>query len=310
MMSRGFRAVSSRLEGKVYETRFTEAQGIQGPEGLVGIAVGRDIDLRMTRRKPPGNDVALRIRNLIVPGRAGRARPPAVDLDLHAGEILGIAGVDGNGQTEFIETIFGLSQETSGEVCLFGNDLSGKSCFERRGLGLSYIPADRRNVGSLVTESIEDNIILGASHAFSRRGILDRVAARRKADEVILRFGVKAPGSHFVAGKLSGGNLQKLVLGREVSRNPRCLLVEQPSRGLDVGAIQNIWQEIITQRNQGTAILLVSTELEEVMMLSDRIAVMFEGGFMGILPSNRAHPELLGRMMAGRRLSEQFEATV
>ncbi|WP_419906379.1 ATP-binding cassette domain-containing protein, partial [Hoeflea sp.] len=179
-----------------------------------------------------------------------------------------MAGVDGNGQTEFIETIFGLLEEEGGEIHLFGDDLSGKSCFERRHLGLGYIPADRRKVGSLVTSSIEDNVILGASSEFSRRGILDRAVARQKADEVILRFGVKAPGPHFTAGKLSGGNLQKLVLGREVSRNPRCLLIEQPSRGLDVGAIQNVWREIIDQRNQGTAILLASTELEEVMALS------------------------------------------
>ncbi|WP_419906237.1 ABC transporter ATP-binding protein [Hoeflea sp.] len=298
--------VSVMRDGRLIETVDTASTS---EEELVKAMVGRDVDLKVDRRTPPGKDVALRIRNLVVPHRLGEKKHPPVNLDIHAGEILGIAGVDGNGQTEFIETIFGLLEEEGGEIHLFGDDLSGKSCFERRHLGLGYIPADRRKVGSLVTSSIEDNVILGASSEFSRRGILDRAVARQKADEVILRFGVKAPGPHFTAGKLSGGNLQKLVLGREVSRNPRCLLIEQPSRGLDVGAIQNVWREIIDQRNQGTAILLASTELEEVMALSDRIAVMFEGQFMGIVPADEAHPEMLGRMMAGRHLSELFETT-
>lgn len=271
---------------------------------LVKAMVGRDVELKVERSVEAGKDVAMRVRNLVVPHRMGEKKHPPIDLDIRAGEILGIAGVDGNGQTEFIETLFGLLEEEDGEIHLYDADLAGKTCFERRNMGLGYIPADRRKVGSLVTSSIEDNVILGASSEYSRRGVLDRAIARRHSDEVILRFGIKAPGPHFTAGKLSGGNLQKLVLGREVSRNPTCLLIEQPSRGLDVGAIENVWQEIVAQRNQGTAILLASTELEEILALSDRVAVMFEGQFMGIVPVEQATPELLGMMMAGRTLSE------
>ena len=162
-------------DGRLIETVDTASTS---EEELVKAMVGRDVDLKVDRRTPPGKDVALRIRNLVVPHRLGEKKHPPVNLDIHAGEILGIAGVDGNGQTEFIETIFGLLEEEGGEIHLFGDDLSGKSCFERRHLGLGYIPADRRKVGSLVTSSIEDNVILGASSEFSRRGILDR---RRRA---------------------------------------------------------------------------------------------------------------------------------
>ena len=178
------------------------------------------------------------------------------------------------------------------------------SIAERHARGVAYVPGDRSTTGSLVGCSIADNIVLTAAREHTRNGLLDRRLARKPANAVIERFGVKAPGPDFVAGQLSGGNLQKLVLGREVSRQPRVPLVEQPTRGLDVSAIEMIWSVLVAQRNQGAAILMVSTELEEVLNLSDRIAVMFEGRIMGTLPAGQATTELLGTMMAGRALSD------
>ena len=293
--------VSVMRDGRLIETVETSNTS---ENKLVKAMVGQDINFKFENRKPAKKDIALSIQNLVVSHRSSGKKNPPINLDIHVGEILGIAGVDGNGQTEFIETVFGLLKEEEGKILLFGDDLSGKSCSDRRRLGLGYIPADRRKVGSLVTCSIEDNVILGASNDFTRKGILNRDHAKQKAEEVISRFGVKAPDPKFIVGKLSGGNLQKLISGREVSRNPRCLLIEQPSRGLDVGALQNVWREIMNQRNRGTAILLTSTELDEVLALSDRIVVMFEGQFMGIIPVSKARLEVLGSMMAGRHLSE------
>jgi simple sugar transport system ATP-binding protein len=167
---------------------------------------------------------------------------------------------------------------------------------------MAYLPADRRHVGSLGPLSIADNAVLGQQAAFARWGGRWRDRARRDAyaATLIARFGVRAPGPEFAAGKLSGGNLQKVMLGREVMRDPELLLVEQPTRGLDVGAIETVWAELLAQRALGRGLLLVSAELEELLNLADRIAVMFDGRIMGIVPAAGADPRAIGLMMAGR----------
>ena len=269
-------------------------------EELVRRMVGRDLDQAIGRRETKGGDAALVVRDLVIPGRDGAKLSPPVSFTVDHGEVLGVAGVDGNGQTELIEAIFGLRDTTGGTVELKGVSIDGLDTEERRAAGMGYVPADRRGVGALVTLSIEDNVMLGACRDFTRSGFIDRRAARKAADAVIERFGVRTPDAGFVSGNLSGGNLQKLVLGREVSRGPDLLLFEQPTRGLDVGAIELVWAEIIAQRNDGAAILMVSTELEEILALSDRIAVMFEGGVMGILDRADATTERLGALMAGQ----------
>ena len=221
---------------------------------------------------------------------------------VHAGEVLGLAGVDGNGQTELIEGIFGLGTVFDGDILLDDKNITGLSTLERRKSGLGYVPPDRRGVGAQISLSIEDNVILGSGRSFAPKGFINRTAARLASNSLIQRFGVKAPDADFISGNLSGGNLQKLVLGREVSRDPKVLLIEQPTRGLDVGAIELIWAEIMALRNAGAAILLASTELEEVLALSDRIGVLFEGRLMGILPRQDASTQVLGSMMAGTPL--------
>ena len=272
-------------------------------KALVRLMVGRDIETRIERATSTRRGSALSVSELVCTKGAGHRKAPAVSFELRAGEILGVAGVDGNGQSEMIETLFGLRPVASGAVTLDGEDVTHLPTAERRARGVAYVPGDRSNIGSLAGRSIADNIVLTATRGYTRNGFLDRRLARRSASALIERFGVKAPGPDFAAGQLSGGNLQKLVLGREVSQEPRVLLVEQPTRGLDVSAIELIWSVLIAQRNRGAAILMVSTELEEVMSLSDRIAVMFEGRIMGTLPAARATTQLLGTMMAGRALS-------
>lgn len=261
--------------------------------------VGRDVAMRISRPPCATSGVALAVKGLSSPGSTGKNVVDRVDLELRCGEILGVAGVDGNGQTELAEALFGLRPVSSGSVTFFGRDVTYSEVRRRRPSGISYVPSDRRGVGSIGSKSISENVILGAMDDFSHHGILDRRKARHAAGRLIERFDIKTPSPEFPAGNLSGGNLQKLALGREVSQHPKVLLVEQPTRGLDVSAIETVWLELLAQRSSGTAILLISAELEEILNLSDRIAVMFEGRIMGVVDAEDAEAELLGAMMAG-----------
>ncbi len=185
-----------------------------------------------------------------------------------------------------------------------GRDITDWTPAARRNLHIGYLPADRRHVGSIAELSLADNGVLGRQRQFARWCGLWRERQRSAicASALIQRFDVRAPGPDFPVGKLSWGNLQKVVLGREIMRDPTLLLVEQPTRGLDVGAIEMIWSELLAQRALGRGILLVSAELDEILNLADRIAVMFGGEIMGILAAAAANVETIGMMMAGRRL--------
>lgn len=269
---------------------------------LARMMVGRDVLLRADRKPLPPGRCLLQVRDLEVADHAGALRVRGVSLDVHAGEIVGIAGVDGNGQSELLQALFGLRPSMGGTVTLVGADIAALPPSARRARGLAYLPADRRHVGSVAALSIADNAVLGEHASFARFGgrWRDRDRATRHARALIARFGVRAPGPGFPAGKLSGGNLQKVVLGREVMREPSVLIVEQPTRGLDVGAIETIWAELLAQRAAGRGLLLVSAELEEILNLADRILVMFAGRIVGALPGGAANPEQLGLLMAGR----------
>ena len=192
-----------------------------------------------------------------------------------------------------------LREIKSGRVLLNGADVTGLSVARHRELGISYVPADRRHVGSVTEMSVADNAILGLQRKYARgmfRGIRE---ARESAQALVSRFGIRSAGIDFAAGKLSGGNLQKLILGREIMRGSAALIVEHPTRGLDVGAVEAVWQELLRARQEGKAILLISAELEEILNLADRIAVMFEGRIMGIVDAAGASVEEIGLMMAG-----------
>lgn len=243
------------------------------------------------------------VRNLVVASARKIREVDDVSLMVRPGEILGIAGVEGNGQTELIEAIAGLRAATSGSVIIGTRDLTATSPRERTDAGLSHIPEDRQRRGLVMDYSVADNLILGMQHRFSRAGSLDRAAIAHFAREQIAAFDIRPTDASLPARALSGGNQQKVVVAREMggARDYSVLLASQPTRGVDVGAIEFIHARLLSARDAGKAILLVSAELNEVMSLSDRIAVMCGGRMVVIMPASEATEELLGEYMTGAR---------
>ena len=247
---------------------------------------------------------ALEVQQLVV---AGTNRPRAVDAVTFAiapGEILGIAGVEGNGQTELVEALAGLRQVSSGTILLAdaagrGHDVTRRSVRERADLGLAHIPEDRHRRGLVLDYSVGDNLVLGAQHRFSRGAMLDRARIAANAGEQIARFDIRPADPALPARALSGGNQQKIVIAREMGRPYTVLLAAQPTRGVDVGAIEFIHGQLLAARAAGKAILLVSAELSEILELSDRVAVMYGGRVVAIVPRAEASAESLGPLMTG-----------
>jgi simple sugar transport system ATP-binding protein len=265
--------------------------------------VGRDVALQSGRTPRSPGAAVLQLKGLAADGERRVDAVRDVDLTLHSGEIVGVAGVDGNGQSELAEAVAGLRVATRGSLTLNDRRLDAASVAQRREAGLAYVPADRRHVGAVPELSISDNAMLGMQRQLARwRGAWrDESAVEQHAQALVQNFGVRTSGIGAKAGGLSGGNLQKLILGRELMRQPRALVVEQPTRGLDVGAIEAVWQRLLAQRDQGMAILLISAELDEVFALADRIAVMYEGRIVGLLQNNgsAAQRQRVGMLMAG-----------
>jgi general nucleoside transport system ATP-binding protein len=266
---------------------------------LARLMVGRDVNLRAVRVPVERGPAVLRIDGLFVRDDAGQEKVRGVSLDVHAGEIVGIAGVDGNGQSQLAEAILHVRPAHQGRVFLNDQEVTQLTVAQHRALGLAYVPADRRHVGSVTAMSVADNAILGSQTKRTRGLFLDRGGIRSFAEKLVARFGVRAAGIGAIAGKLSGGNLQKLILGREILHDAAAIVVEQPTRGLDVGAIESVWSELLKERERGKAILLISAELEELINLADRIAVMFEGRIVGILNAANVTQEKLGLMISG-----------
>ncbi|MDH6702568.1 ABC transporter ATP-binding protein [Streptomyces griseoviridis] len=222
------------------------------------------------------------------------------ELTVRAGEIVGIAGVAGNGQSELVEALAGLRPVGSGRVELAGLDVTHASAAERRARGLAYVPEDRHAVGTAPAASVADNLAMGHHRtSLSSRGLLAPGAVRAHAERLVARFGVKAATPDVPASALSGGNLQKLLIGRELAHEAPLLLVEQPTRGVDIGAIQNIHDQLVAYRDAGHAVLLVSAELSEIRGLADRVLVMYEGRITAAYPKDEADERTLGLAMAG-----------
>lgn len=273
---------------------------------LARLMVGRPVE--RTVEKPcvtPGPTI-LTVSDLHVSDAAGLASVRGIDLTVRAGEIVGIAGVEGNGQSHLVEAVTGLRPCASGRVCIGGQDVTHASPLAHARHGLVYVPADRRNVGSITSFSIEDNATLGSHQDFTTGfGLFrNRRQSRAHAAGLVERFGVKTPHVRFPAGQLSGGNLQKVIMGREILRDPRLLVVEQPTRGLDIGAIEYMWEQLLAVRSQGKGILLVSAELNEIKSLADRILVIHAGRIVGELTPDQADDETLGLMMTGAGAAE------
>ena len=269
---------------------------------LARLMVGREVLLRVEKPPAKPGEVMLSVRNLAVGAGANRSLK-GVTFDVRAGEIVGIAGVEGNGQRELIETLAGLVDPAlvSGEVALSGTSLMGLGARARRDIGIAHIPEDRHRRGLLLEFGLDENAILGVHHRPPvTSGVMmnEREIERHTAD-IITRFDVRPPNPALPARALSGGNQQKLIIGREFGLKPRLLLVAQPTRGVDIGAIEFIHRKLVELRDAGCAVLLVSAELEEVMSLSDRLLVIREGRIAGQVDPATAKPSDVGMLMTG-----------
>jgi simple sugar transport system ATP-binding protein len=228
-----------------------------------------------------------------------------VSFEVRGGEILAIAGVQGNGQTELAEAILGAVQATSGSITLDGEELRGRSIKSALSAGIGFVPEDRTEDGMVAAFTIENNLVLDLidQAPFSSRGNIDVNAIASNAKDKIAEFDVRTTSSKATAGSLSGGNQQKVVLARELSRDLKLLVASQPTRGLDVGSIEFVHQQIVAERDKGVAVLIVSSELDEVTALADRIAVMYHGKIVGVVPPSTDR-KTLGLMMAGAHEEE------
>lgn len=272
-------------------------------EELARMIVGRDVLLRVEKPDAEPKDIVLRVENLTVTGKHGVAVDD-VSFEVRSGEIVGIAGVDGNGQTELIETIAGLVPFPSqtGRIIFEKSDISRYSARKRKEAGIGHIPEDRHRRGLLLNSDLKENSILGVHYrppAASALGILDSSGIRGRVTEIIEDFDVRPPKPDLLARSLSGGNQQKLIIGREFELDPKLLLVSQPTRGVDIGAIEFIHRKLIEMRDAGTAVLLVSAELEEVTALADRLLVIREGRIVGEVDPQTASIEEIGLLMTG-----------
>ena len=274
------------------------------PEELAELMVGRKVLLQVDKTPPTLGDVVLDVQNLCVVDEQGVERLKSISLNVRAGEILGIAGVAGNGQSELLEVLGGYADGT-GSVTLNGEaiDLTGKYSDgkTRRACGIAHVPEDRQREGLIMDYSAWENTAFGYHDdpAYQSGIFINNTAIRQDTEEKMARFDVRPPNPHLSAKNFSGGNQQKIVLAREIERNPDLLLIGQPTRGVDIGAIEFIHQQIVALRDQGKAILLVSVELEEILSLSDRVAVMFDGHIMGERAVGETDEKELGLMMAG-----------
>ncbi len=274
------------------------------PAELAELMVGRKVLLRVDKKPAQPGDVVLDVKGLRVVDDKGVERLRGIDLHIRAGEILGLAGVAGNGQSELLEVLGGYERAT-GEVTVNGHriDLTGNQsdARSRRARGIAHVPEDRQREGLIMNFHAWENAAFGYHHdpAYRVGVLMNNAAIKEDTAGKMARFDVRPPNPNLEAKNFSGGNQQKIVLAREIERNPDLLLIGQPTRGVDIGAIEFIHQQIVALRDQGKAILLVSVELEEILSLSDRIAVMFDGKIMGERMPNQTDEKELGLLMAG-----------
>jgi ABC-type uncharacterized transport system ATPase subunit len=278
------------------------------PTEIARLMVGREVSLSAGKRvqpieraTSPRPSQGLEVRDLTVVGSRGIRVIDDVSFSVKPGEILGIAGVEGNGQTELIEALAGLRPVVAGTILIDGAEITHRSVAQRHDAGLSHIPEDRHRRGLILEYTVANNLMLGVQKHFSNRGIIDRDRVMQNALSEISAFDIRPPNPALAARALSGGNQQKVVVAREMGRGFSVLLASQPTRGVDVGAIEFIHKQLLDARAQGKAILLVSAELNEVLALADRIAVMYRGKFAVVMPASEASEEVLGGYMIGTK---------
>ncbi|MBZ0276263.1 MAG: ABC transporter ATP-binding protein, partial [Anaerolineae bacterium] len=299
-------AISNRItvlrDGKRVDTIPTEGAT---KLSLAEMMVGRPVVLEYKKEPLQANTDRLILRDVSALSNRGDAGLNGVSLSVRGGEIVGLAGVSGNGQRELAEVIAGLRPATSGSIQIGGVEVRGKSPSAINQLGLGYIPEERMEDGAVKDFTVAENFIL-QDHGrppYIRGGIFMKFRAIETAcREAIRQYEIKTPGTDTPLKSLSGGNIQKLILARELSRKPKVLVAAQPTRGVDIGASEYIHQRLLAERDQGTAILLISEDLDEIMALADRVAVMYEGRIVGVVERNAVTVRQIGAMMAGSSL--------
>ncbi len=273
---------------------------------LAAMMVGRDVSLEVDKKPAEVRDVILKAENLVVLDDLNNPAVKGVSFEVRGGEILGIAGVQGNGQTELVKAITGLSHPISGSLTLLDHVITKSSPRTITEIGSAHIPEDRQHDGLVLTATISDNLVLNTYYLepFAKGVIIQEDKVLANAENIIENFDVRTPSPLIPVGSLSGGNQQKVIVGREFSRPIKFLVASQPTRGLDVGSIEYIHTRLLEKREDGVAILLVSTELDEIMKLSDRIAVMFAGQIIAVVDAEGATKEQIGLLMAGVKEAE------
>jgi len=289
---------AGRVVGTVTPEEMNEAK-------LASMMVGREVILKVRKGEAEPQDKVLTVENLHVLDDRGLEAVRGVSFEVREGEILGIAGVQGNGQTHLAEALTGLRDTKSGQVILAGKDVTGKTPRPIIETGLAHIPEDRQRHGLVLGYSVADNMVLCNYYRppFAKGMVLQQDAVDRNARELIKEYDVRTPSPYVPTSKLSGGNQQKVIVARELSRDVKLLIASQPTRGLDVGSIEYIHKEIVAMRDRGIGVLLISAELDEIMALSDRIAVMYRGQIVTTVDAKEATREELGLWMAGARVS-------
>jgi general nucleoside transport system ATP-binding protein len=272
---------------------------------IIRAMTGRNVNLSVEKRPAKAGAPSLTAVDLTVAGAAAKPVVDRVSLTVHAGEIVGIAGVAGNGQSELVEALVGLRPPDGGGVEICGVDVTASDVETHRAAGLAYVPEDRAAVGSALTASAADNLAMGFQRTapLARGGLINPGAIAERARALIRRYAIRISSERAAVGNLSGGNLQKIVVARELSHDAPVLIAEQPTRGLDIGATETIHARLIAERDNGRALLLVSAELTEILALSDRVLVMFEGRILADLTQAEADEESVGLLMAGRTLA-------
>ncbi|WP_442602175.1 ABC transporter ATP-binding protein [Paenibacillus sp. KN14-4R] len=279
------------------------------PQELAEKMVGRHVSFRTEKKPPSPKHTVLQVHDLSYKNHQGVNVLNGLSFEVKAGEILGIAGVDGNGQSQLIEALTGLRKVNSGEISLNGKNITNRTPRHISESGISHIPEDRHKHGLVLDFTVSENMVLDTYFypQFTKNGMLDYKAIDKNAEKLVKQYDVRTPSIYNEARSLSGGNQQKAIIAREIERNPDLVIAAQPTRGLDVGAIEFVHKQLIEQRDQGKAVLLISFELDEILNVSDRIAVIYEGKIVGeVLPQETTDQEL-GLMMAGSRRSEGGE---
>ena len=294
--------VTVMRQGKIAGNKKTQ---LTNKEELAEMMVGRSVLLRINKSQSNRGNVIFKVNNLQVKDDLNVTRVKNVNFEIHEGEILGLAGVTGNGQTELLEALSGIRKIESGEIHLFDDVISNQNIFlnpkELKEKGLAHVPEDRQRMGLITNFKASENLIFGYHHQkpFSKSSILMENEISTYSKKVMNDYDVRPQSPNLITSNFSGGNQQKIILSRELNKNPKVLLVGQPTRGVDIGAIEFIHQRLIDMRDKGVAILLVSVELEEVLSLSDRIVVMFDGKIVGEKVNQNVTDREIGLLMAG-----------